>query len=787
MTSPLVAPGTRIVLAIGCLILLIGLIGALVRGWQSWRWHHALVALSLRLPHDLSIEDITAWLGTVHSHTRASRWRLITGPPVVWEVTATRHGIRHVLLVPEVMRAGVLAGLQASFPSVRAEDAPDNLAGRTRLLLAVEVRLSTLRRPLAVERATATATAFLASLQPLHGNEEIRVQWILSGAATPPVIRIPRRTRETGLPWWLDNLAPPDADDIRAQRAKHKDLLLHASARIGITAATRKRARALLGRTFGPLRMMNAPGVRVGRRWWIPTRLAVSRLRRIAWPFGAWPLLLNTREAAGLIGLPAGDAYIPGLIPAGCRQLAPSPAMPTGGVVIATSNYPGMTRPLALLTEDRLRHMSIHGPTGVGKSTLLATMICHDITAGFPLLLLDPGDDLVRDVLARIPEHRREDVIVLDPTDIDRPIGFNILRVGGHGVHARELAVDTIIHIFSDLFKSSWGPRTADVLRASLLTLTSTKARDGSAFTLCELPELLTNAAFRRSVTSKPSLPGGVREFWAWYNNLSEAERAQVIGPVLNKLRAFTLKTPLRLILGQSDGLNLADIFTKNRIVLVPLSKGVIGGETAQLLGALLLASFWQTTLGRVNIPHQARKPAWLYVDEFQDVLRLPLDLADMLAQARKLGVGLILAHQYLGQLPETVKTAVRGTARTHVTFQADWDDAHKLAHSYTPLTPEEITALAAYDIAMRPCVGNQVLPPVTGTTAPLPDPTSDPTAIAEASRARYGMNRADIEQGLTDRTHTGRQHAPIGRTTATWPHGSDRQPEDHDEEGDEQ
>src|SRR5262249_33680646 len=157
-------------------------------------------------------------------------------------------------------------------------------------------------------------------------------------------------------------------------------------------------------------------------------------------------------------------------------------------------------------------------------------------------------------------------------------------------------AVDHILHILAELFKSSWGPRTADVLRASLLTLTSTTAADGSAFTLCELPELLTNTAFRRSVTTKAGLPGGVREFWAWYENLSEAERAQVIGPVMNKLRTFTLKTPLRLILGQSDGLNLADIFTKNRIVLVPLSKGVVGAETAQLLGALLLASFWQTT-----------------------------------------------------------------------------------------------------------------------------------------------------------------------------------------------
>jgi Helicase HerA, central domain len=758
-------------------------VGVSVRLVYSWRWHRSLMALSLRLPHGLSIEDIAGWLSTVHSHTTAHRWHLAAGPPVVLEISATRHGIRHLLWAPEVMRAGLLARLQASFPGIRAEDTTGPASARPRLQIVAELRLSTFRRPLAIERAPAACIAFLAGLQPLYGNEQIRVQWILSGASTPPVVHTPRHSPQTGLPWWLDAHAPPDADDIRAQRTKHNHLLLHASARLGVAASTRTRARALLGRIWGPLRMLNAPGVRVGRRWWIPAWLAAWRLRRIAFPFGSWPLLLNVKEAAGLIGLPAGGVYIPGLIPGGCRQLAPSPTMPPTGVVLAASNYPGMNHPLALKANDRLRHMWVIGPTGVGKSTLLCTMICQDINAGSPMMVIDPRNDLITDVLARIPDHRREDVLILDPTDTRQPVGFNILNVGS-GEHARELAVDHILHILGEMFKSSWGPRTADVLRAGLLTLVNSKASDGSSFTLCELPELLTNAAFRRSITSRPTLAGGVREFWAWYENLSDGERAQVIGPVMNKLRTFTLKTPLRLILGQSGGLNLTDIFTKNRIVLVPLSKGVVGGETSQLLGALLLASFWQTTLGRVQIAGQARKPAWLYVDEFQDVLRLPLDLADMLAQARALGVGLILAHQHLGQLPEAVKTAVRGTARTHVAFQIDYDDAKALARSFAPLTPEEITALARYEIVMRPCVDNQVLTPVTGITAPPPEPTGDPATLAEASRTRYGTPRADVEQGLIDRVQAGRQPAPIGRTTTPELAGHDPEPEDQEREG---
>ena len=742
-------------------------VGLGVWWWQSWRWHHSLTGLSLRLPHGLTVDDVAAWLGTVHSHTKATWWGLLAGPPIVLETSATRDGIAHTLLVPKIMRAGLLARMQAAFPGVRAEDIPDWMAGRKRPSLAVEARVTTSRRPLAVERASFTTTAFLASLQPLYGKEEIRAQWIVSGAATPPVVRTPKGDDGRNWPWWVESQAPADADDVRALRAKHKELLLHASARLGIIAPNRKRARALLGRVWGPLRITNAPGVRFSRRWWVLSPLAARRLYRIAWPFGRWPLLLNTREAAGLIGLPATDAYIPGLIPGGCRQLAPSPEMPTHGVIVATSNYPGMTRPLALQPVDRLRHMWVIGPPGVGKSTLLCTMIIQDIIAGSGMLVMDPGNDLITDVLARIPENRRDDVIVVDPTDVEHPVGFNILRVG-HGVHARELAVDNIIHILSDLFKSSWGPRTADVLRASLLTLTSTRAKDGSAFTLCELPELLTNAAFRRTVTGKANLPGGVADFWTWYETLSDGERAQVIGPVLNKLRAFTLKTPLRLLLGQSEGLDLNDIFTKNRIILVPLSKGVVGAETAQLLGALLLASFWQTTLGRVQIDREKRRPAWLVIDEFQDVLRLPLDLADMLAQSRKLGVGVTLAHQYLGQLPEAVKTAVKGTVRTQVTFQIGYDDAKNLARSFAPLTPEEITALGRHEIAMRPCVNNEVLRPVTGTTAALPEPTVDPVDLAQASRDRYGTSRDDIEAALTARVQAGRQQADVAAIKPT-------------------
>ncbi|GHG55020.1 hypothetical protein GCM10018980_40160 [Streptomyces capoamus] len=258
-------------------------------------------------------------------------------------------------------------------------------------------------------------------------------------------------------------------------------------------------------------------------------------------------------------------------------------------------------------------------------------------------------------------------------------------------------------------------------------------------------------------------MPDSVRPFWYAYEQMSDNERTNVIGPSLNKLRQFLTRTPLRLMLGQSDGIDVADVFTKRRILLVQLSKGTLGTETAQLLGALLVASLWQATLSRAGIPAEHRRPAYLYLDEFQDVLKLPLDVADMLAQARGLGVGVVLANQHLGQLPESVKTAVLGTVRSSVVFQLDYDDAQTLSKRFAPLTADDLMGFDAYEVALRLSVGGRVLSPVTGTTLPLPAERVG-VDIASLSRERYGTPRAVVEAAFKTRTGTNEDGRQLGR-----------------------
>ena len=746
---------------LACGLASLGLI-LLARSLDARAWQRSLTAFRLYPPVGLTPEQVTAWLRSLSALTHAPRWWLLPFPPLVIEVVATAEGIAHYLLMPDQQRSAMLAACLAHLPGARIEEAPVYLSSRPRFLLAAEWRLSSRHRSLGVDRVQATAMGLLASLQPLGPGELVCIQWTLTSGGTPPPVR-DTRVKARNTPWWLETNAPTDSDDVRAMRLKHREgPLLRMVGRLGVVAAARPRGYGLFGRTWGVPRQLNAPGAQFVRRL-LPESMVVDRLRRLALPLTVWPVVLNPHEAAGVVGLPMSATPLPGLALRSSRQIPPH-GMSTKGVTLAVSNYPGNTQPLRLSRTDRLRHVYAVGPVGVGKSTLLAYTAIQDMAFGDGLTLIDPKNDLARDVLARVPQHRYDDVIWLDLADTAHPIGLNVLHTG-HDEHGRELAADFVLSVLRSLWAQHWGPRTDDVLRASLLTLTHTRAVDGSAFTLVEVPELLTNKPFRLTVIEQPTVPASLRPFWVWFEQISEAERAQVIGPVLNKLRSFTTRTALRLTLGQSKGLDIPALIRRRKILLVTLSRGVIGAEAAYLLGSLLVAGIYQATLGRAVLEPSQRRPYWLYLDEFHQVARLSVGLTDMLAEARGLGVGVIMANQYVSQLSPEMRAAVLGTVRSQVVFQVEHDDAKLLEPRFAPsLTAQDLSSLSAYEVALRLCADNQVLAPTTGSTLPLPEPTADVEHIRELSRNRYGMARTDIEAALQTRLQTSATGFVLGR-----------------------
>lgn len=709
------------------------------RWFEAWVWRQQLVAYRLELPRRLTRDQVDGWLAALGSATRHV--------PVVIEIVAADRSIKHYMAMPRFHAHLLLSQTQNMLPGIRTEEVPEYLMDETMPRAAGELRLTSTSHPLGDDRARVASGALLSALQPLGRGQVIRISWILAGTVTPH-------------PAGLVKLAP---DLARFRRLKQRTPLIRAVVRVSVSGAPPRIARALLYRVYSAMRVLDGPGSALVRRV-LPWRVIAARMQERSIPITIWPAILNTRELTGLLGFPLDDVRASGLSVGTSRQLPVPPEIPRRGLVVAHSNYQGMTtRPLALRRADLLHHLYLLGPTGSGKSTEIENLAIQAAGLGDGMFVIDPKADLCEEIMARLPEKRVPDVIALNPAATDQPVGFNILQ-SARDEHARELVVDDVVHIFGEIWKSSFGPRTADVLRNALLTLITTKAPDGSAFTLAEVAPLLENPMFRRFVTAQPGVPEAVRPFWTAYEAMSVGERGQTIGPSLNKLRALMTRTSLRLMLGQSKGLDIADVFTKRRILLASLNKGVVGTETAQLLGALLVAALRNAALRRAAIPKENRRQAWAFLDEWQDVLRMGDDLADGLAQARALGLSYVLANQYLAQLPSTTQAAL-GTVRSVMVFQLDQDDARAMERRFTPsLTTEDLMGLGRYEIAARLCIDGQTRAPVTGKTLPLGEPIRDAFALTKASRERYGVPRPEVETGLRARVPSVEAATTFGR-----------------------
>lgn len=738
--------------------MLITLIG-LVRFHNSGRWRDELVAYSLRFPRTLDAAAVAGFFNGL-AGLAGTHWERMAEPrAVAFELVATHDGIRHQLLVPRRQAPSVLATMRAVLPGVTAT--PDESWRPTTPTVAAGLGLSEQHRPLAVERTAEIASSVLAAVQPLAAGERIVVQWVLSPLGPVGVERPakpqPKRAVRGGLSGLVfsllwNGLQPQrelSSQDLAAMRAKRSSALFAAAGRIGVTAGSAGRARRLLGQVFSAHHMANAPGVHLYRRRLLGDAM-VAAVAGVRLPVISYPATLNAAEAAALVAFPVGTVALPGLRLAGCRPLAPSSDIPSGGRVLGRATFPGSERPLALSVTDSLRHLHVIGPTGVGKSTLLASLITQDIAAGRGVVVLDPKGDLVSDVLDRVPASRTGDVIVLDPTDDDRPVGLNLLASDEDG---RELVVDQVVGIFHQLYRAFWGPRTDDILRAALLTLVGVPG-----MTLAEVPLLLTDAGFRRRLVGRVDDPVALGPFWGWYEGISDAERTAAIGPVMNKLRSFLLRRRLRNVLGQADSpLDFDRVLAERRILLVPLAKGLLGEEASALIGSLVVARLWQAVQRRAGLAPDLRHPTFAFIDEFQDYLHLPTDVADVLTQARGLGLGLTLAHQHLGQLPNGLRAAVLANARSRVMFQLAADDARTLAKELTPhLDASDLQGLDAYEVVMTLSAGARVAPPVTATTELPPTPTGQAAIARSLSRQRYGADRDAVEAALRAR-HGGR------------------------------
>jgi energy-coupling factor transporter ATP-binding protein EcfA2 len=724
---------------------------ALVKAAEQARLRSRLVAYRLRFPRNLEADAVQGALAGLSGLLLPWWRRWLATSFVSLETHASARGIEHFVIMPAAWSRSVENVLQASVPAVRFE--PCDLPVMP-LRTAVQYRLNDHNRPLLVD-APGVSGRLLTSLQPLEENELVVLQWIVAPHSPVPSVKNPTPRNDASL---LPTGPSFDSEAVAAKRKKQALPLLLGCPRIGVKARTGWAALRLLRQVEAAWHETRSTGVHFSRcslpSKWVSRSMASRRT-----PFAAWPGTFNVEELAGLVGWPVEQLAVPGLLLGGCRQIPASPLLPAVGTVIAKSTYPGNERPLAMDVDARLRHLHILGPTGTGKSTLIVQMVMADLHEGRGLVLLDPKGDLVEAVLERVPEHRRRDVIVLDPADIDRPVGLNPLRAA-NGASA-EVVVENLVGLFKSLYRHSWGPRLDDILRAALLTL----AGAGST-TLCEVPLILTDANYRRRLVGRLDDPVGLESFWGWYEGLSDAEKVTVVGPVLNKVRAFTMRPTVRAIVGQSDpALSMSDVLASGKVLLCSLGAGLLGDEAASLLGALIVAELWHATTARAGMDPARRRPAMAYLDEWQHFVHLPTPMPSMLAEARGLGLGLTLSHQHLDQLDDEAKHAVLANARSRVLFQLPAGDARRVMERELGglLSADDLQGLGSFEVVCQLFAAGTTLPPATGKTLPLPPPCSDARAIRTSSRDRYGVARGQIERDIRER-QAGRPTGPLGR-----------------------
>ena len=426
----------------------------------------------------------------------------------------------------------------------------------------------------------------------------------------------------------------------------------------------------------------------------------------------------------------------------------------------AVTNYRDIRQRFGIKEKNRQGHMYIIGKTGTGKSTMIQNMVISDIKTGKGLALIDPHGDLAKEMLHFIPKRRIGEVIYFNSADLDYPIAFNPLEKVHPDYH--HLVASGLISVLKKVYFEFWGPRLEHILRHSILTLLEIPQS-----TLLDLSRLLTDKEFRKGVLERVTNPQ-VRDFWLFeFEKYSVWLRSEAISPILNKIGQFLTSIPIRNIIGQKENtFDLRKVMDEGKILVVNLAKGEIGEDSCALLGAMMVTKIQLVALSRADLSEKKRRPFYLYVDEIHNFLTL--SFADILSEARKYGLNLILAHQYIEQLDDKIRAAIFGNVGTIVSFRVGAEDAKYLAREFHPVFDEtDLVNLPNYHIYLKLMINGVTSRAFSATTLSPPEPkTSHREEIIRLSRKRYGRPRNEVEKEIlfkssyTDRSYD--QRLPI-------------------------
>lgn len=517
------------------------------------------------------------------------------------------------------------------------------------------------------------------------------------------------------------------------------------------TADARLHMQALVG-TFKQFNSTNLNGFKVSNTSFKKEDLAAYRNRSLNPNSG---YILNIEELASVFHLPHTNVETPNVVWASSKTAEPPAKLPiiTGDKAIdenisafGLTNFRGINHQFGMYRSDRSRHVYIIGQTGAGKSGTLELFALSDIFHGHGYAIIDPHGDFAIDNMRFIPGSRLDDVVYFNPADTAYPLGFNPLEVTNP--HQKTNISSEVIGVLKRMFGDSWGPRLEYILRYTILALL-----DRPTTTMLDITRMLTDKKFRNE-TLEYCQDTVVLNFWkVEFASWNDKFVAEAVAPVLNKVGAFTANPIIRNIIGQPKStFDIRKIMDEGKILVVNLSKGLIGEDNAAILGSFLVTKIQLAAMSRSDIERiEDRRPFYLYVDEFQNFATD--SFATILSEARKYGLNLTVANQYISQMSETVRDAVFGNVGTMISFRVSADDAPILSKQFEPqFEANDLLQMHNRHFIINMVIKGEKSPAFSATTLTLPPPQIDNTGrIIENTRRNYSRSRAEVEQEISE------------------------------------
>ena len=550
-------------------------------------------------------------------------------------------------------------------------------------------------------------------------------------------------------------ITPIQQEQIKALEEKASKVGFYANIRLIASSATKVQADEILRGLEGAFAQFNHPNFNSFKI----NRVSGNALRKLIYNFSfrffdsRQKMILNSEELTSIFHLPVTPLGAPQLKSVKAKQASAPMNLPKEGLILGKNIFRGQESDIRIQLDDRRRHLYFIGQTGTGKSSALGSLIAQDILSGQGVGVIDPHGDLVEKILGLVSPNRAEDVVLIDPSDMERPVGLNMLEYDLRYPEQKTFIVNELINIFDKLYdlKTTGGPIFEQYTRNALLLLMDDPAEPA---TLMEVPKVLADKAFRARLLQKCQNPV-VKDFWE-----KEAEKAggeaalqNIVPYITSKFNVFIANDYMRPIIGQvKSTINYREVIDNKKILLVNLSKGRLGDINSNLLGMINIGKLLMAAFSRIDVPEEQRQDFFLYIDEFQNFATE--SIATILSEARKYRLNLTIAHQFIGQLTDKIKDAVFGNIGSMIAMRVGAEDAEFLVKQFEPVFDKnDLINIDNFNGYVKLLInGATSLPFNVKFYPPTKGDLEVAKSIRQLSRLKYGREKNSVEAEILER-----------------------------------